>query len=79
MVRIVRAFLTNFPLMLLAGLAKNRAEVMGRKCLVLRDWAYLRESLYLVSPRAFSQHTYFSRLNFRGERAAFDGGATVTD
>lgn len=78
-VRIGRAFLIKLPLTLRAYLGKNRAGALGRKCLILREWAYLRESLYLVSPRLFSQDPYFSRLNFRGERAAFAGDAKVND
>ena len=66
--RIVQASFINFPLMLLAYVSENRAEVIGRQCLLLRAWAYLRESLYLVSPRLFSQETYFSHLTMR-ERA----------
>jgi len=69
--RIAQASLINFPLMLLAYIAGNSAEVIGRKCLILRAWGYLRESLRLVSPRLFPQQTFFSRLSFRGERNAF--------
>lgn len=69
--RIAQAFFINFPLMLWAYILGNRAEVIGRKGLLLQAWGYLRESLYLVSPWLFSQETYFSDLSFRRERNAF--------
>jgi len=77
--RIAQASLINFPLMLWAYILGNRAEVIGRKCLLLRAWGYLRQSLYLVSPRLFSQETYFSQLSFRRERNAFAGSSKSAD
>lgn len=77
--RIAQASVIHFPLMLLAYILGNRAEVIGRKCKLLTAWGYLRESLYLVSPRLFSQRTYFSHLSFRGERNAFAGSSKSTD
>jgi hypothetical protein len=75
--RIAQASLINFPLMLLAYVLGNRAEVIGRKCLLLRAWGYLRQSLYLVSPRLFSQETYFSELSMRREPNAFAGTSNM--
>jgi len=77
--RIAQASLINFPLMLWAYISGNRAEVIGRKCLLFRAWGYLRESLYLVSPRLFPQETYFSQLTMRRERNAFAGSSKSTD
>jgi glycosyltransferase involved in cell wall biosynthesis len=77
--RIGQASLINFPLMLLAYILGNRAEVIGRKCLLLRAWGYLRESLYLVSPGLFSQETYFSHLSMRREQNAFAGSSKSAD
>jgi GT2 family glycosyltransferase len=71
--RIGQACLINSPLILFAHVLRNRAEVIARKCLLLGAWGYLRQSLYLVSPRLFSQEAYFSRLSFRTERSAFAG------
>jgi glycosyltransferase involved in cell wall biosynthesis len=77
--RIAQASFINCPLMLLAYILGDRAELTGRKYLLLAAWGYLRESLYLVSPRLFSQETYFSHLSFRGERNAFAGSSKSTD
>lgn len=77
--RIAQASFINFPLMLLAYILGNRAEVIGRKCLLFRAWAYLRESLYLVSPRIFSQETYFSDLSMRREGNAFAASSKSAD
>lgn len=74
--RIFQAFFVNAPLMLLAYVTGNTAEVIGRKCLLMRSWAYLRESLYLISPRLFAQKTYFSCLSFRRERTTFATSST---
>jgi len=77
--RIGQAALVNFPLLLLAYILGNKADVIGRKCLLLRAWGYLRESLYLVSPWVLSQEMYFSRLNFRSERSAFARSSKSTE
>lgn len=77
--RIVQAVFINFPLMSLAYATGNRAEAVGRMCLLWRAWAYLRASLRLVSPRLFPQHAYFSRLTMRGEQDAFADGSKSTD
>ena len=77
--RIAQASFINFPLMLLAYILGNKAEVIGRKCMLFRAWGYLRQSLYLVSPRFFSQETYFSSLNMRRERDAFAGTLKSTE
>lgn len=77
--RITQAAFINFPLMLLAYIMGNRAEEIGRKCLLLRAWGYVRQSLSLVSPRVLSQETYFSRLSFRSERSAFAGNSKSTE
>jgi succinoglycan biosynthesis protein ExoM len=71
--RIGQALLINFPLMLLAYILGNRAEIIGRKCLLMGAWGYLRESLYFVSPRVFSQEAYFSHLSMRIELNLFAG------
>lgn len=77
--RIFQAFFINFPLLLVAYLTGNKPEVIGRKCLLVRAWGYLRESLHLMSPRLFSQKTYFSRLSFRGERTAFASSSNIVE
>ena len=73
--RIAQASFVNVPLMLLAHMLGNGADVVGRRCLLSRAWGYLRESLYLVSPRLFSQETYFSHLTKRSEGNAFAGSS----
>jgi glycosyltransferase involved in cell wall biosynthesis len=73
MARIGQGLLVNFPLLVLAYVRGNRAHALARKCLLVRAWGYLRESLYLVSPRLFPQEAHFSRLAFRTERSSFAG------
>jgi glycosyltransferase involved in cell wall biosynthesis len=77
--RVAQAAFINFPLMLLAYILGNRAEAIGRKCLLLRAWGYLRQSLNLISPRVLSQETYFSGLSFRNERNAFAGSSKSSE
>lgn len=77
--RVAQATIINFPLMLLAYVSGNGAEVIGRKCLLLRAYGYLRQSLCLVSPRLFSQETFFSRFTFRIERKVFAHGPEFTE
>jgi hypothetical protein len=76
--RIIQACTINFPLMLWASILGNRAEVIGRRCLLLKALGYVRRSLFFVSPRLFSQEAYFSRLSFRGRaaRVEFEAGHT---
>jgi glycosyltransferase involved in cell wall biosynthesis len=77
--RIAQATFITFPLMLFAYSLGNRAEVIGRKCSILRAWGYLRQSLNQVSPRLFSQESYFSNFTFRRERSAFAGSSKSTE
>jgi hypothetical protein len=77
--RMAQATFINFPLMLLAYGLGNRAEVIGRQCLLLRAWGYLRQSLCLVSPRHFSQEAFFSHFTFRRERNVFARSSEFTE
>lgn len=77
--RMAQTFVVHLPLMLLAYTLGDGAEVLGRKCMLLKCWGYLRQLLYLFSPHWFSQETHFSQLSFRGERAAFAGITKTTE
>jgi glycosyltransferase involved in cell wall biosynthesis len=73
--RISQAILINFPLLVWASLCSDKAEIIGRKCLLMRTLGYVRRSLFLLSPLIFSQGRHFAGLTFRGERRIFAGNS----
>ena len=69
--RIGQGLLINAPLLIWSYFTRNRAEVLGRKCLLWRAVGYVRQTLFLLAPRLFSQEDHFARLEFRRERVTF--------
>jgi len=66
--RIGQALLINLPRLLLAYVLGDKADVLGRKCLLLRAEGYTRQTLFLIAPRLFPQKRFFAGLEFRKER-----------
>jgi GT2 family glycosyltransferase len=66
--RIGQALFVNIPLFASAFLTGSGAEKLGRKCLIWRAVGYARKTLFLISPRLFSQRVFFKSLEFRGGR-----------
>jgi glycosyltransferase involved in cell wall biosynthesis len=66
--RIGQALLVNMPRLLLAYVKRDKAEILDRKCLVLRAIGYTRKTLFLIAPRVFTQERFFARLEFRKKR-----------
>ncbi len=72
--RIGQAILINVPKFLWAEKTGNRAETLGRRCLLQRSVAYTRQTLRHVSLRFFSQKLFFKGYEFRKERNLFEKG-----
>lgn len=68
--RIGQAVLIHLPLLLFALATRNSTELMERKCLLWRAWAYARQTLRLLLPKVFPQRRFFGQLEFRGERTS---------
>ncbi len=62
-----QALFVNLTRLALAQFARNKAEALGRKCLLARFIGYSRESLFVLAPLAFPQKTFFSNLQLRKE------------
>jgi succinoglycan biosynthesis protein ExoM len=71
LLRLGQALLMNLPRLWLAGLKKDSVEATECRCLLARAYGYVRETLFLVAPKIFTQDRFFSRLEFRGERQTF--------
>jgi GT2 family glycosyltransferase len=71
MAKMIQACLINIPLLISGLLLGNKAAVVARECLLLRAIGYARQSLFLLSPRIFTQARYFAGLTFRSERGMF--------
>jgi len=71
--RIAQAALVNLPLMVVAWLVEDQAEVLGRKTLLWRAEGYLRKTLTILAPRLFPQRRFYESLEFRQRRTAGQG------
>lgn len=69
--RIGQTLLIVLPLFIFNYLLNRKPEVLGQNCLLWRNIGYLRESLYILSPRLFSQNRFFGNIEFRKERKIF--------
>lgn len=63
--RMGKALLVNIPYLLLANLKRNMVEILDCKCLLWRAQGYIRQCLFITSPKLFPQIRFFSVLNYR--------------
>ena len=71
--RLAKALLFNVPCLLLAMARKDNTEAVGCQCLLARTYGYMRQTLSILAPGIMAQESFFSRLDFRGERNNFSG------
>ena len=69
--RIGQAIVVNLPLLVASVLTRNATESLDRKCLLWRALGYAGGTASVAAPRLFEQAHFYSRLEFRKERAAF--------
>ncbi|MCP3876676.1 MAG: hypothetical protein GY699_26505, partial [Desulfobacteraceae bacterium] len=70
-------FFIIVPKLLIAGFKKQKDALVDQKCLFSRAKGYLRQSLFLISPKLFSQEKFFQWLDFRGERETFNKNLNI--
>jgi hypothetical protein len=66
--RIGQGLLVNMPLLLLAYIKREKAEILDRQLLLLRAIGYIRKTLFLIAPQMFAQESFFARMEFRNKR-----------
>jgi len=76
MARIGQVLLVNLPLLFFAVARGNQPEILDRKALLWRAEGYIRRTLFLLTPRVFSQERFLGRLEFRKERETFKKDST---
>jgi glycosyltransferase involved in cell wall biosynthesis len=77
--RIGKAILVNFPLLIGAYLMSNQAEILGQKCPLYRAFGYLRRNLSLLMPKLFIQENFFSRFELRKEKENIRASSVLTN
>jgi GT2 family glycosyltransferase/peptidoglycan/xylan/chitin deacetylase (PgdA/CDA1 family) len=68
MARVGRAALVHLPLLLLARLRHDSADILGLRIRLWQTEAYTRRTLSLLAPRLFPQRKFFAGLEFRKGR-----------
>lgn len=63
--RIGQGLLVNMPLLLLAYIKRDKAEILDRQLLLLKAVGYIRKTLFLIAPQVFTQESFFARMEFR--------------
>jgi len=63
-----QAILVNTPLLIFAGLKRDPASCLDRRCLLWRAVGYVRGAVSLAGPRFFAQSGLLSELNIRTGR-----------
>ena len=66
--RIAQMLLVNIPYLFLCYISHNKAELIDRKCLIIRCVGYIRQCLFLIAPKIFPQNRFFESLDFRQAR-----------
>lgn len=69
--RIAQATAINTPLLFIAIMARQKANIVGRKCLLARACGYAAQTLNNLAPALFNLDLFFDRLEFRKEREIF--------
>jgi glycosyltransferase involved in cell wall biosynthesis len=76
--RLGQSLTIHLPQLLWARLRGARDQQLGIRCLLWRVEGYVRVALAHLAPRLFAQKTFFSQLEFRGERELFAATAGST-
>ena len=66
--RVGQALLINLPLLIVARIRGESAEILDRWALVSRAVGYTRKTLQMLAPRLLRQERFFSRVEFRRGR-----------
>ena len=69
--RVFQAIFIIVPLILYFYFIDNEAEILGKKCLLWRQFGYTRKVLSVLFPKLLRQEQFFSQLEFRKERVLF--------
>jgi glycosyltransferase involved in cell wall biosynthesis len=66
--RLLQMLIINYPSLVVSYIRGNKAEILDRKCLIVRAVGYLRQYLFLLFPIIFAQKKFFDLLDFREAR-----------
>jgi glycosyltransferase involved in cell wall biosynthesis len=71
-IRCGQALFITIPRLVKAYLVLDKAEILGRKCLLHRARGYGRGSLNLLAPNLFQKENFLAKIEFRKERHNFE-------
>jgi GT2 family glycosyltransferase len=71
LLRAGKAISITLPRLAFASFQGDHGEVIGQRCLLSRTTGYVRQTMFLFSPKLFAQKGYFSAMMFRKERSHF--------
>jgi GT2 family glycosyltransferase len=68
--RIGQTLLLNLPRLFAAWATRDTTQCLDTECLLVRAYAYTRQTAQLLVPRLFTQAAFFRGLEFRSERTS---------